>query len=51
VIWHVRDYLKNPIVQMVQKEISNYNPDIIHTNNLAGFSVGIWDLAQELNLH
>ncbi|WP_109240866.1 glycosyltransferase [Klebsiella michiganensis] len=47
--WHLRDYITNPIVRDIAAELKLYNPDVIHTNNLAGFSIGIWKIAKKLS--
>ncbi|HBY4118693.1 glycosyltransferase [Klebsiella quasipneumoniae] len=46
--WHLKDYITNPIVHDISAELEIYKPDIIHTNNLAGFSIGIWGIARKL---
>ncbi len=49
-LWHMLDAY-NPLVRRkVQNRIEEEAPDVIHTNNLAGFSVYIWRIAELLNL-
>ncbi|BEO36786.1 glycosyl transferase [Serratia marcescens] len=41
-IWHLLD-LYNPVMaRKVGKEIDDFNPDVVHTNNISGFSVAVW---------
>lgn len=41
-IWHFID-LYNPFMAMkVGKEIDIFKPDVVHTNNISGFSVSVW---------
>ena len=44
-IWHVLDIfnfkIKRNLIEIIQME----KPDIIHTNNLSGFSVSVWQIA------
>jgi len=48
-LWHLIDsyniFNPNKIDQIIKKE----NPDVIHTNNLAGFSVIVWKIAKKYN--
>ncbi len=44
IMWHLKDSYNLKMMAMVDTEIKNYNPDIIHTNNLAGFSAGVWNV-------
>lgn len=40
--WHLLD-LYNPMMRnLVDREINSFKPDVVHTNNLAGFSVSVW---------
>lgn len=49
-IWHALDifnpFFKSVIINIIDKE----KPDIIHTNNLAGFSVMPWVIAKNLGI-
>ncbi|WP_029522918.1 glycosyltransferase family 4 protein [Persephonella sp. KM09-Lau-8] len=48
-IWHLIDsynFLNKKIAYIIEKE----RPDIIHTNNLAGFSVIVWKFAKDKNI-
>ena len=39
VFWHLLDVYNIFMYNQVRKEIRRYAPDIVHTNNLSGFSV------------
>jgi glycosyltransferase involved in cell wall biosynthesis len=43
--WHVRDFHNAAMSDRVGKLLDDERPDILHTNGLAGFSVGIWGQA------
>lgn len=46
-LWHLID-LYNPMMKkLIDSELNDFNPDIVHTNNLAGFSVAIWSSVKE----
>ncbi|MDS7872446.1 glycosyltransferase family 4 protein [Klebsiella pasteurii] len=42
VFWHLLDVYNIFMYSQVRKEIRKYNPDVVHTNNLSGFSVCVW---------
>ena len=43
--WHILD-INNPIMAgQVGKILDKEKPDILHTNNLSGFSIGVWKKA------
>jgi len=49
-LWHLIDSY-NPFVNMKLNMIFNQEkPDIIHTNNLGGFSIAVWSMAQKRNI-
>ncbi len=48
-IWHLIDSY-NPFNNKLSSIIDKEKPDIIHTNNLAGFSVSVWKLTKERNI-
>ena len=48
-IWHLIDSY-NPFNKKIEYLINFEKPDVIHTNNLAGFSVSIWKIAKEKNI-
>lgn len=41
-IWHVIDNYNFAMAKSVAEELSYFRPDVVHTNNIAGFSVAIW---------
>lgn len=46
-IWHVID-MYNPIMKrLVRKELEKIKPHVVHTNNLSGFSVSVWDAVKK----
>ena len=47
--WHLIDAY-NPFYKKIDQILENEKPDIVHTNNLAGFSVSIWQLAKKKNI-
>ncbi|MFS6931854.1 glycosyltransferase family 4 protein [Klebsiella oxytoca] len=47
ILWHVRDIYNIDMKRMVSKALFNETFDLVHTNNLCGFSVAIWDWAFE----
>lgn len=46
-IWHAKDIFNKSYKKPIQEIISEFHPNIIHTNNLAGFSVFVWDIAKK----
>ncbi len=42
ILWHVLDLFNIKALNIVIKEVKKHKPDIIHTNNLAGWSVSVW---------
>lgn len=40
--WHIFDYLNIIMQWKALKEIKEFAPDIVHTNNISGFSVLLW---------
>lgn len=45
-VWHLRDLENGAMAARVGSILDNELPDVLHTNNLAGFSVGVWDQAR-----
>ncbi|SDN50838.1 Glycosyltransferase involved in cell wall bisynthesis [Desulfonauticus submarinus] len=48
-IWHLIDSY-NPFNKKINDVIEVENPDVVHTNNLAGFSVSVWKLAKDKDI-
>lgn len=49
-VWHFLDNYNIVMAKRVESEILDFKPDIIHTNNLAGFSVSIWSKVSNLRI-
>jgi glycosyltransferase involved in cell wall biosynthesis len=45
--WHMRDFHNAAMSARVGSVLDQERPDILHTNSLAGFSVGIWSQATQ----
>jgi glycosyltransferase involved in cell wall biosynthesis len=48
--WHLRDIWNNCARARLSVIFDNERPDIVHTNNLIGFSVAVWAEAQSRSL-
>jgi glycosyltransferase involved in cell wall biosynthesis len=49
-LWHAMDTFNFPTVQKAINIIRRECPDIIHTNNLKGFSAGVWPFIKQLGI-
>lgn len=49
-IWHLVDTYNIVMAKRVEEEILQFQPDVVHTNNLAGFSVAVWDIVKKHNI-
>ncbi len=49
-IWHAIDSYNFLITKKITKILMKEMPDIIHTNNISGFSVSIWKLINQLQI-
>jgi glycosyltransferase involved in cell wall biosynthesis len=49
-LWHLKSLYNSTILKKVSKIIETEKPDVINTNNLSEFSVGIWRLAKKKNI-
>ncbi|CAI0771911.1 lipopolysaccharide 1,2-N-acetylglucosaminetransferase [Serratia liquefaciens] len=47
--WHLIDSYNLVMKKLVSKEIDDFNPDVVHTNNIAGFSVSVWTAIKNKN--
>jgi glycosyltransferase involved in cell wall biosynthesis len=45
-VWHLRDLHNRAMAAHVGSVLDRERPDILHTNQLAGFSVGVWGQAR-----
>lgn len=50
VIWHFRDSDNEVAGDVVLKYLSQNRPDVLHTNNISGFSVRVWWAASSLGI-
>lgn len=50
ILWHIIDYYNFFMMSSVKDEILKFSPDIVHTNNVSGFSVSVWDVVKKLNI-
>ncbi|SMB29426.1 Uncharacterized 42.6 kDa protein in cps region [Serratia proteamaculans] len=50
IIWHIIDNYNFLMGGIVLEELKEFGADIMHTNNLAGFSVSVWNKAREINI-
>ncbi|MDO7137096.1 glycosyltransferase family 4 protein [Algibacter lectus] len=44
--WHIKDAYNKSYDDKILKILETFTPDIVHTNNLSGFSTRIWELAK-----
>ncbi|MBI6183615.1 glycosyltransferase family 4 protein [Serratia proteamaculans] len=42
-IWHFCDSYNLVMANAFRKELVDFEPDVVHTNNISGFSVSIWN--------
>lgn len=50
IMWHLIDSYNFKSKFRVEKIIKQINPDVIHTNNLAGFSISVFDIAKKYKI-
>ncbi|UFT95769.1 glycosyltransferase family 4 protein [Pectobacterium carotovorum] len=48
-VWHFLDCFNIKSYFIAINEIKVFNPDIVHTNNLAGWSISVWSAAKRYN--
>lgn len=48
--WHIKDIYNSSYKTQIEEIFKEFEPNIIHTNNLAGFSVYVWDIAKKHNI-
>lgn len=46
-LWHLIDIYNYLMAKEVEKIIRKERPDVVNTNNLAGFSVAVWDVVKK----
>ncbi|GAB7261091.1 hypothetical protein DZJ_07490 [Dickeya ananatis] len=44
--WHLKDHYNSEMRATVMEVIRDFAPDLVHTNNIAGFSVSAWSAAK-----
>lgn len=49
-LWHLIDSYNPFVVSKLTHIINSEKPDVLHTNNLAGFSVAVWKTARDSNV-
>ncbi|HFZ1424903.1 MULTISPECIES: glycosyltransferase family 4 protein [Serratia] len=42
-IWHLIDNYNIAMAKLFRNELIDFSPEVVHTNNLSGFSVSIWN--------
>lgn len=47
--WHILDCFNIKSYFIALNEIKTFNPDVVHTNNLAGWSVSVWSASKRYN--
>lgn len=50
ILWHVLDMHNGVMARRVRHIIADERPDIVHTNNLAGFSPAVWIVAKRMGI-
>jgi len=49
-MWHLKDVKNKDYTKGIIKIIDSFKPNLIHTNNLSGFSINVWSIAKKLNI-
>lgn len=50
ILWHMCDIYNTKMKKLVTEVLMKEHFDLVHTNNLCGFSVAIWDWAKDNNI-
>lgn len=50
VLWHLIDNFNPMMSKAFSRELDDFNPDVVHTNNISGFSVAIWGCVKKRNI-
>lgn len=48
--WHILDTYNFLMTKLVRNEIEDFSPEVVHTNNLSGFSVCVWSEVKRKNV-
>ncbi|MCR0999107.1 glycosyltransferase family 4 protein [Serratia rubidaea] len=46
ILWHLFDSYNPLMAAAVEHELDDFKPDVVHTNNVSGFSVAVWDVVK-----
>ena len=49
-LWHVVDIANFFMVKSIDSELASFQPDLVHTNNISGFSVLLWRVVKKRNI-
>ncbi|MGG8250307.1 glycosyltransferase family 4 protein [Klebsiella aerogenes] len=47
ILWHIIDIYNIFICKEISNEIKKFEPDVVHTNNLSGFSISVWNAVKK----
>lgn len=50
ILWHAIDNYNPLMAFSVARELEFFKPDLVHTNNISGFSVSIWKVIKNKNI-
>lgn len=50
VLWHWKDSYNKAYDEEILQIIHNFRPDVLHTHNLGGFSIRIWEIAKQFEI-
>lgn len=48
--WHYRDQFNSRAANEFRDCVARFQPDVVHTNNLPGLSVSLWQVASDLDI-
>ncbi|WP_179990404.1 glycosyltransferase family 4 protein [Acinetobacter sp. YH12252] len=46
-VWHLLDTYNIVMSKRIESELLEFKPDVVHTNNIAGFSVAVWSIVNK----
>lgn len=49
-VWHVIDTFNPAMARAVAEELDDFCPDVVHSNNISGFSVAYWQEVKKRNI-
>lgn len=50
VAWHLTENSRLSVTRHLGREFERFQPDLVHTNNLAGFGIAAWEVCRDLPL-